>query len=188
MALPKSPAQQIELSKNLSFLAGKPGIALQARFLSTLEELIDSQLSDLRKNALSALSDTLWNLDDTAFAEDKKAREIIKERFFKLLTSIIEKDADLDNRGRAIRLLAELGDPIGIEYVLRVIEDASDQEYQVIKYSIQQAIVWKYTQDRRPRNYLTRDYHHKILIALSRLAADGNKRASELAGEIRIGV
>lgn len=135
-----------------------------------------------------ALSDTLWNLDDTAFAEDKKAREIIKERFFKLMTSIIEKDADLDNRGQAIRLLAELGDPAGIDYILRVIENASDQEYQVLKYSIEQVMVWKYSEDRRPRNYLTRDYHDKILIALNELAADGNKRATELAGEIRVGV
>lgn len=182
------PAQQIELSKNLSFLARKPGIALRPRFLSTLEELMDSQVSDLRKNALLALSDTLWNLDDTAFAEDKKARETIKERFFRHLTNIIEKDVDLDNRGQAIKLLAELGDPEGIDHVLKVIEKASDEEYQVLKNSIEQAIVWKYSKDRRPRNYLTRDYHHKILIAISKLAADGNKRASELAGEIRVGV
>jgi hypothetical protein len=183
----ETPAQQIELSKNLSFLARKPGVALQPRFLSTLEELMDTQLGDLRKNALSALSDTLWNLDDTAFAEDKKARGIIRERFFTHLVNMIQNDSDLDNRGRAIRLLAELGDPEGIDHVLKVIEKASDGEYQALKNSVEQVIVWPYDPARRPRNYLTRNYHPKILIKLSRLAAEGNERASELATMIRRG-
>lgn len=187
IGIAESTTQQIELSKNLMFLAKKPGIALQPRFLLTLEECLGSQLVELRKNALSAIGDTLWNLEDTAYADDKKAREIIRERFFEPLAKTISSDSDLDNRGRAIRILAELGDPKAIDLLVGVVKDASEQEYQGLKGSIEQAIVWKYAPDRRPRNHLTRDYHHKILIALSKLAADENKRASELAEQIRQG-
>jgi hypothetical protein len=181
----ESHAEEIELSKNLMFLAEKLGIALQTRFLSTLEECLHSDLADVRTNALSALADTLCNLDDAHYAEDKKAREVIGERFFELLASLAKTDEDLNSRGNAIETLAKLGDPKAIEIFAELIEKTSDEEYRRIEKSLQQAIVWGHDPTGEARNFLTRYHHHRILKGLSELAAKGNERASKLADQIR---
>jgi len=190
VAATKSPAQEIELSKNLMFLARKPGIALQPRFLSTLEECLTNKLTnesaaEVRRNALSALSDTLWNVDDAAYAEDKKAREIIRERFFNLLANIALTDADLSNRGNAVTTLAELGDPRAIDVLAEIVEKVPEEEYRWLQPALQRAIVWGYDSTGMRRNYLVRHHRPRILMRLSDLAAEGNKRASELADQIR---
>jgi len=181
----ESEAQQIERSKNLVFLAKTPGIVLQPRFLSTLEECLHSDLADVRTNALSALADTLCNLDDAHYAEDKKAREVIGETFFELLASLAKTDEDLNSRGNAIETLAKLGDPKAIEIFAELIEKTSDEEYRSIEKSLQQAIVWGHDPTGEARNFLTRYHHHRILKGLSELAAKGNERASKLADQIR---
>jgi hypothetical protein len=178
-------SQAIELSKNLEFLAKKRDIALKARFLSSIQDCLRSELADVRRSALLALSDTLWNLSETP--ENKRAREIINKSFFEGLTHIIRDDTDLDIKASAVRIVPTLGDPRGIDVLIEVVEKATDEDYHGLKNSIEQAIVWPYKTDRRPRNLLTRHHHAKILIRLSQLAAQGNVRASELASMIRRG-
>jgi hypothetical protein len=180
-----SEPRTIEFSKNLEFLAKKRGIALKPRFLSTIEDCLAGSLADVRKCAMAALSDTLWNLSETP--EDKSARQIVNERFFEMLARTAKNDADLDIRRSAVKMLAELGDPRAIDVVMEIVEKATDEQYRELKNSLEQAIVWPYDPNRRPRNYLTRYYHSKVLLRLSKLAAKGNGRASELAAMIRRG-
>jgi len=176
-------AQIVELSKNLEFLAGRPGIAMRPLFLSKTEDCLGSKLIEVRRSALSALSTTLWNLSESA--DDRRAREIINERFFDTLTEIVKNDVDLDVKGRAIKILAELGDSRAIDILMEIAEKATDKQYRELKNSLEQAIVWPYDPNRRPRNYLTHYHHPEILLRLSKLAAEGNGRASELADMIR---
>jgi hypothetical protein len=184
----ETDAQRIELSKDLEFLSRKPGIAMKGQFLSKIEECLHSQLSEVRKFSLLALNTTLWILQDDGYEEDKTARQRIRERFYELIANLAKSDTDLSVRADAIKTLAELGDFRAIAIILEIVNSASEQEYQVLKDPIRYAIVWKYMDNRRPKNYLTREYHHKILIALSDLASKGNQRASELATELRRGV
>ncbi len=183
--------QQNELSKNLEFLATKAGIALKALFLPKIEECLTSKLVEVRRSALSALSMTLWNLSESP--EDNRAREEINKRFFTILEKVvrIEKvvrsDDDFDVKGRAIKILAALGDSRAVDILIDVVARVTDDDYQKLKIYIKEAIVSPYHPSRRPRNYLTRYYQPKILIRLSELAAQGNKRASELADLIRHG-
>jgi hypothetical protein len=188
-------AQAIELSKNLEFLAGKPGITMKPLFLAKTEDCLGSKLIEVRRSALSALSTALWNLSESP--DDTRAREKIKERFFDALTEIVKKkivkkkDVDLDVKGRAIKILAELGDSRAIDILMETVKKATDDHYRELKNSLEQAIAWPYDPNRRPRNYLTRYYHSKILLRLSELAAKrkgkGKARASELAAMIRRG-
>jgi len=179
----KSASQKIELSKNLMYLADKPGIALQPNFLLTLEKCLRSRKPDVRSEALLALETTLRKLDDEGYVEDKKSREIIKEKFFKRLATMIRRDSDLDVRGRVIEVLAELGDPRAIDLLLYVIRRASDKDYSRLQNPLRRAIIPPPTG--QSRNYLTRYHHHTILRTLSELASKGNKRATELADQIR---
>lgn len=178
-------AQAIELSKNLEFLARRPGIAMRPLFLLKTEDCLGSKLIQVRRSALSALSTILWNLSESA--DDRRARKIINERFFDTLTEIVKNDVDRDVKGRVIKILAELGDSRAIDILMEIAEKATDEQYRELKNSLEQAIVWPYDPNRRPRNYLTRYYHSKILLRLSELAAEGNGRASELAAMIRRG-
>lgn len=184
----ETDAQRIELSKDLEFLSRKSGIALKGNFLSRIEECLLSEIFDVRKFSLLALNTTLWNLHDDYYEEDRTARQRIRERFYESIANLAKRDRDLGVRADAIRTLAELGEFRAVEVILEIIKNESEENYQVLKNSIEQAIVWQYMENRRPRNYLTRENHHKILIALSDLASKGNQRASELATEIRRGV
>jgi hypothetical protein len=177
----ESEAQQIERSKNLVFLAKTPGIVLQPRFLLNVGKCLDSTSAHVRGRTLHALSDVLRELDDAAYAEDKKARDVVNKRLLKKLAGIVHSDADLDVRGIAIEVVAELADPRAVGILLEVVEKASDKEYRRLQNPLQRAIVPSV----QSKSYLTRHRYYVILRRLSELAGRGNKRASELADLIR---
>lgn len=182
---PTTEALEIELSKNLEFLAKKPGIALSPLFLMRIEQCLTSKLAEVRLFALEALSTTLGNLTDSV--EDKKARETIITRFYDNLVRIVSDEPDTQVRASAIRIFPALGDPRAIDIFIEILEKYPDDKYSQIENSMMQSIVWPYDPNRRPRNYLTRDHHPQILLRLSELSANGNKRASKLADAIRHG-
>lgn len=176
---------EVELAKNLQFLARRSGVGMKPLFLSKLQECLVSKNTEVRKAALVALSESLWQLSESP--DDRKTRAIIDQSFFASLESIARNDADLDCRGEAVRILPELDNVSAIDVIVGLTEKTDEKEYEVLKYSIKQAIVWGFDRNRRPRNYLTLKHQARILNILSNMAAKGNKRASELADEIRRG-
>jgi hypothetical protein len=180
-----SPEVEIELSKNLQFIARRSGVGMHPVFRSKLQEYLKSKNEEVHKAALVALSDTLWHLSESP--DDKKTRNIIDQEFFALVENIVRNDSDLDCRGRAVRILPELDNVAAIDVVVSLIEKTDEREYEALEHSIKQAIVWRFDRNRRPRNFLTLKHHARILNILSNMAAKGNKRASELADGIRRG-
>lgn len=176
---------QLELSRNLVFLATKPGIVLSPLFLSKTEQFLGSKLAEVCGNALFALSRALSSLREEEYEDDKRAREIVIQRFFGPLAEIVKQnDSDQDIRNRAIVLLAELGDPRAIPALASLIE-SSNEEYARLKAPLEKALVG--FDDPPRRNLLVRDHHSKILAKLSEMAAHGNGRASDLAKTVRLG-